>query len=82
MSEQRKGWFDDPRHIDQLFWGLAAVCGLLVVVDLFLKRHAHYHWEEVPGVYGAIGFVAFFAIVLAGRWLRRLLQRDEDYYDR
>jgi hypothetical protein len=78
----KRGWFDEARHLNQLFWGLAAVCGLLVVVDLFMRRHAHFHWEEIPGMYAAIGFVSFFAIVMAGRWLRGILQRDEDYYDR
>jgi len=82
MSDERRYWLDEPRNVDRLFWGLAVVCGLLVVVDFFLHRHAHFSFEEFPGFYGALGFVAFFLIVLAGRYLRRVLQRPEDYYDR
>ena len=81
MGKERKYWLDDPRHVDLVFWGLAALCALLVVVDLFMHRHVHFDWESWPGLYGALGFVAFFLIVIAGKYLREVLKRDEDYYD-
>jgi predicted tellurium resistance membrane protein TerC len=77
-----KRWLDEPRNVDKLWWGLCAVCGLLVGIDLFVHRHAHFDWEAWPGFYAAVGFVAFYAIVIAGKHLRKVLMRDEDYYDR
>ena len=81
MENERKYWLDDPRNPNRLFWLLAIICALLIIVDLFLHRHAHFGWEGWPGVYGVIGFVAFFGIVLSGKYLRKVLRRDEDYYD-
>ncbi len=81
MENDRKYWLDDPRNVGRLFWLLAIVCGLLILIDLFLHRHTHFGWESLPGMYGIIGFAAFFGIVLAGKQLRKILKRDEDYYD-
>jgi drug/metabolite transporter (DMT)-like permease len=82
MNDQRRYWLDEPRNVSRVFWGLAAVCALLVVLGLFVEHHAHFGWERWPGAYAVFGFVAFFAIVMAGKYLRLLLRRDEDYYDR
>ncbi len=82
MSDERKYWLDDDKNVDKVWWGLCAVCALLVAIDLFLHRHAHFTWEEWPGFYAAIGFASFYAIVIAGKNLRKILMRDEDYYDR
>ena len=82
MNDERKRWLDEPRNVNRLFGALCVVCALLVAAELFVHKHAHFSFEEIPGFYVALGFVAFFLIVLAGRALRRVLQRDEDYYDR
>ena len=63
-------------------WTFAALCLVLALADFAYHRHTHYSWEEWPGFYALFGFVAFALIVLSGRPLRRLLARDEDYYDR
>ena len=63
------------------FWGLAAVCTALVVVEWFVHRHATYPWEGWPGFYAIFGFVAFAGIVLLGKQLRRVIRRDDDYYN-
>ncbi len=74
-------WLDDPRNVNKIFWGLVFLCAALVGVDLFLPRHGHWSWEEWPGFYGFFGFAAFWCIVIAGKHLRKVLMRDEDYYD-
>lgn len=79
---ERRSWLDEPKNVDRIFWALVAVCAALVVIDPFLHRHTHYDWEGWPGFYGVFGFAAFWCIVIAGKHLRKILMRDEDYYDR
>ena len=45
-------------------------------------RHAERGWEGWPGFYPMYGFVACVALVLVAKQLRKILMRDEDYYDR
>jgi hypothetical protein len=79
---EKRGWLDRPRNVKRIVYALATVCVLLVAGDLLYHKHTHFSWEESFGFYGFFGFVSFFLIVLSGRPLRRLLARDEDYYDR
>ena len=48
---------------------------------LFYDKHGHFGFEEWIGFHGLFGFVTFFLAVLAGKHLRRVLMRKEDYYD-
>jgi hypothetical protein len=82
MKDDRKRWLDHPRHVSGIVYTLAALCLLLVLADLFYEKHTHFAWEGWFGFFGFFGFIAFFLIVLSGRPLRRLLMREEDYYDR
>ena len=81
MSDGPKGWFDEPRNVTRIVYGLAAICAGLVFADLFYHKHVHFGFEEWFGIWGFFGFAAFFFIVLAGKQLRKVLMRDEDYYD-
>ena len=73
-------WFE--RNATLLFRLLIGVCCSLLVVDLFLHKHGHFAWEEWFGFQAFYGFACFSFAVLAGKQLRRLLKRPEDYYDR
>ncbi len=44
--------------------------------------HGHFSWENWPGFFAIFGFVTFAGAVLAGKQLRKILMRKEDYYDR
>lgn len=65
---------------------LYAACVLLVLAGVAFQLfthafgHAHYGFERWPGFYGVFGFAAFVLIVYAGKLLRRLVKRDENYY--
>jgi hypothetical protein len=91
--EDRKTWLDEPRNVNRVFYGLVLVCVLLLAVDLLsfvgaedghplYDKHPHFTWEGWFGFYGLFGFVAFVAAVFAGKFLRLLLKRDEDFYER
>ena len=74
-------WLDDKKNIDKIWYALCAVCALLVAADFLYHKHAHFPVEEFPGFHAAFGFAFFTLVVLSGAPLRRLLMRDEDYYD-
>jgi len=80
VNEDRKYWLDDPRNVRKIVYALVAVCVLLVVLDLFYDKHAHFEAENWFGFYGFYGFVCCVGLVLAAKQLRRLVMRPEDYY--
>jgi hypothetical protein len=82
VRREKKYWLDDPRNVSKLYYALIAVCALLVIAELFFHKHGHFHWENWFGFFAWYGFGVFCFIVLAGKHLRKLLMRDEDYYDR
>jgi hypothetical protein len=69
---------DKVRHGFIVFIGIAMV--LSVIADFFIKRHGHFHFEEMKGFFAWFGFASFAFVVLMGWPLRRLTGRSEDYY--
>ena len=81
--DTKRYWLDDPRNVTRVFYGLLAICLLSVAVEPFARpEHPHYAYERWIGFHGAFGFTVFVLIVMAGKHLRRLVGRREDYYDR
>jgi hypothetical protein len=81
-ADSKKYWLDEPANVTKLYQGLWIACGLLIASDLFLHRHEDFAFATVFGFHGAYGFFACVALVLAAKQLRKILMRDEDYYDR
>ncbi len=79
-------WLDQRKNINLIFWGLVGTCALLVVIQIVMDRSVdpptEFELQKWPGFYGAFGYVAFLVIVLAGKYLRKLVMREEDYYVR
>lgn len=44
-------------------------------------KHSHYWWEELPAFHAAYGFISCVVLVLAATQLRKVLMREEDYYE-
>jgi hypothetical protein len=82
MSEERKHLFDNPRNTRRVVRALVAVSVLLALLDLVLHRHSLHPWEGVIGFYALYGFGACVVLVLLAKEMRKLLMRDEDYYER
>ena len=78
----KRYWLDDKRNVQKVFWALIAVCALLFLSDFFYHKHVIYAFEDWYGFFGLFGFIGSFLLVLAARELRKILMRDEDYYDR
>ncbi len=79
---KRKHLFDDPRNVRLLVRGLVGCCLVLFGLDFVLHRHTVHPWESFPGFYALYGFIACVILVMLARELRKLVMRDEDYYDR
>ena len=77
----RTYWLDKERNINILVYALYLACAAIVIADLFFVKHPHFNPENIFNFYGFYGFVCFVFIVFAGKALRALVMRDEDYYD-
>jgi hypothetical protein len=75
-------WLETKRTVNRIFWGLVSICAGLALADLVYHRHTVFAFEAVPGFYGVFGFVVCVGLVLGAKELRKILKRDEDYYDR
>ena len=82
MENSKKYWLDKPRNVKKLLIILYVVCALLLLTEVFYHKHAIISLEESFGFYGIYGFVACVILVLIAKEMRRLLGREEDYYER
>ena len=60
---------------------VVVIGALSVLVDLTYEKHGHMPVENWFGFHAWYGFVSCVALVFAARGLRRILMRDEHYYD-
>lgn len=82
MATDSQGWADKPANQRLIRRILFGACVLLVIADFVVHRHISTDIERVPAFYALYGFVALVGVVMAAKGLRRLVMRDEDYYDR
>jgi len=80
-ADEKPRWLDRPGSVDWLIRALGAAAALTVLADFFYHKHVDYGFQSWPGFDAGFGFVSCVALVLAAKQLRRLLMRDEDYYD-
>ena len=81
MTDDRRR-LDEPRSVRRIVHAVYLVCGLLLLADLLYVKTPHFSFENWFGFYPVFGFVVSFSLVLAAKELRRLLRRDEDFYER
>jgi hypothetical protein len=80
-QHEQPGWFDDPGNVNKVIRTLIALCVASVLADFFYEKHGHYGFQGVIGFDAIYGFVSCVLLVLAAKQLRKVLMRDEDYYD-
>lgn len=81
-NTERQYVFDNPRNVTRVIRLLFAICVALVLADLVIHRHVYHPLEELFGFYAFYGFVAYVVLVLIAKEVRKLLMRDENYYER
>ena len=80
MSE-RTHCFDNPQNLKRLLRVLYVICAGLFLIDLLVQRYVTYDWESFPGFHAFYGFIACVLLVLVAKQLRRIVMRDESYYE-
>lgn len=87
-SPQEPGhWLDRPENVRKVIRWFFVGCGFWLVIDAvfwfgWVDKHAHFSFEEIPFFYCLYGLGACVLLVIAAKGLRKILMRDEDYYDR
>ena len=81
MKDEKQYWLDKPGNLQRLLRWFYIICALLFAADFVIHRHVVHPWENLFGFYGIFGFVACVILVLAAKEMRKVLMRDEDYYD-
>lgn len=85
-NDGKRHLWDEPRNVRRLIWAFVATCVVMISLDLVVHRHRSFEHEELPiegwfGFYAFYGFACCVALVLAAKQLRKVLMRDEGYYD-
>jgi hypothetical protein len=78
---KKDGFLDRQKNVDGLLWALTALGVAILAVDLFYHRHIYHPWERLWGFYGVFGAVGIVVLVQLAKVLRRMVMRDEDYYE-
>jgi hypothetical protein len=81
-KDEKPAWIERKKNITRIYRSVWIVCALLALADFFYHKHVVYRIEEFPAFYGLYGFIVCIGLVLGAKELRKILKRDEDYYDR
>jgi len=82
-KEQNKpDFFDKKENVDKIIKVFYVICALLVVADFIVHRHIYHDWENIPAFYAVYGFIGCVVLVLIAKLMRKVLMREEDYYDK
>ncbi len=74
-------WLDDQSNISKILYILYFVCFLLLIADFFYHKHTHFSFENWFGFFAWFGFLAYSCIIFSAKLLRKIIKRDENYYD-
>lgn len=78
---EKERFLDRQENVDRLLWGVTIIGVLLLLVDVVYHRHIYHSWEHLWGFYGIFGAVSIVVLVQLAKGLRKLVMRDEDYYE-
>ena len=76
------GWAYKKKNVKLICYALYVISGILLLIDPFVHKHGKFAIEHWWGFYGIYGFVGCVFLVLAAKELRKMVMRDEGYYDR
>lgn len=74
-------WLDRPSSVNLIIKVLMAACALSLAAEFFYHKHGDYHFQEWLAFDAVFGFLAYVGLITVAKAVRRLLMRNEDYYD-
>ncbi len=80
-KKDKKYWLDKPGNVNRLVYALYVACAVLIPMDFLYHKHINFSFESWFGFFSWFGFIACVALVLAAKQMRKIVKRDEDYYD-
>jgi hypothetical protein len=81
MNDSERHFFDDPKNLKRVLRVFYAICAGLLLLDFVHHRHVIHAWENLWGFYAVFGFVACVVLVLVAKEMRKVVMRDESYYE-
>ena len=78
---EKERFLDRQENVDRLLWGFTILGVITLLVDFFFHRHTYHSWEHLWGFYGIFGALSIVVLVQLAKVLRKLVMRDEDYYE-
>ena len=82
MNPDEKQYFlDNPRNIKRLLVAFYIACALSVGAEFLVHRHVDHPWEALFSFYPIYGFLGIVILVMLSIVLRKLVMREETYYD-
>lgn len=80
-ADETQHVWDDPKNVDRFVNGFYVCCVVLVLLEVVIHRHEYHPWESLPAFHALYGFGACWILVVIAKQMRKVLMRDEDYYD-
>ena len=81
IYKDKNYWLDEPGNVNKLLLILYVVCFILLVADFFYHKHTYFSFENLHGFFAWFGFLAYNFIIFSAKLFRKIVKRDEDYYD-
>ena len=78
IDDHESHWIERKTPIKRILYGLFIICFALFVADAFYHKHIVFEVQSLFGFYAIFGFFMCVGLVLAAKFLRLFLMRDED----
>ena len=75
-------FFEKTNRLKAILIVFGVLCVGLFIIDFFVERYTYFEVEGFYNFYSIYGFVMFSIIIFGSRFLRFLLGRPENYYDK
>ena len=75
-------FFEKNNRLRAVLIAFIVLCGSLFIIDFLVKRYTYFEVEGLYNFYSVYGFVMFSIIIFGSRFLRFLLGRPENFYDK
>ena len=75
-------FFEKTNRLKAILIVFGVLCVGLFIIDFFVERYTYFEVEGLYNFYSIYGFVMFSIIIFGSRFLRFLLGRPENYYDK